>query len=628
MKTFIIVYLLLLPTFLLASNNRLEQLIPQPVELVSQKGEFVITSSTIIGFNSIEGKSSAYFFVSKLNRASGYSLQAVDNRRANIKFILLEKPNMAIGDEGYTLQVNPTEITVSANKYAGLFYGVQTLLQLLPAEIESKKISAVKWTIPAVKIVDYPRFAWRGLMLDVSRHFFTTEEVKLFIDQMVQFKYNTLHLHLTDDNGWRIEIKSLPRLTEVGAWRVPRAGRFGEREEPKEDEAATEGGFYTQDDIRELVKYAESRNVIIVPEIDIPGHSMAAIAAYPELSCTKDSSIKVNPGTKFAEWYDNGTFRMNIDNTLNPSDEKVYLFLDKVFTEVAQLFPSNYIHVGGDECYKGYWKEDAGCKALMKRENIRHIEDLQGYFMKRVEKILASKGKVMLGWDEILEGGISSTSAIMNWRNPTIGAEASQNGHAVVMTPTAFAYLDYCQGDPTIDPPVYANLRLKTAYSFEPVANGANYKNILGGQGNLWTEHIPTMRQVQYMLFPRAWALSEVFWSPKESKDWSNFINRVEAQFERSDAAQINYSRAIYDPIIDVSMKDGKMWLQISTEAPNLDVYYTIDDAMPDNYTTKYVAPVELPSGPITLRVVTYRNNKPIGHLITLNQENLKRRIR
>jgi hexosaminidase len=627
MKTFITVYLLLLPTFLFA-KNRLEQLIPQPVEVIPQKGEFIINSSTTICYNSEEGKSIAYFLVAKLNDASGYSLKAVDGKSANIKFLLLENPNMTIGNEGYTLHVTPTEITISANKAAGLFYGVQTLLQLLPAEIESKRVSVVKWTIPAVKIVDFPRFAWRGLMLDVSRHFFTKDEVKVFIDQMVQFKYNTLHLHLTDDNGWRIEIKSLPRLTEVGAWRVPRAGRFGEREEPKEDETATYGGFYTHDDIRELVKYAESRSVTIVPEIDIPGHSMAALAAYPELSCTKDSSIKVNPGTKFADWFENGTFRMNIENTLNPSDENVYLFLDKVFTEVAQLFPSNYIHVGGDECYKGYWKEDAGCMALMKRENIPQIEDLQGYFMQRVEKILASKGKVMLGWDEILEGGVSSTVAIMNWRNPTIGAEASHNGHAVVMTPTAFAYLDYCQGDPTIDPPVYANLRLKTAYSFEPVPDGANEKNVLGGQGNLWTENIPTMRQVQYMLFPRAWALSEVFWSPKGSKDWSRFINRIEAQFERSDAAQINYSRAIYDPIIDVSMKDGKMWLQISTEAQNLDIYYTIDDAMPDNYTTKYSAPVELPSGPITLRVVTYRDNKPIGHLITLNQENLKRRLR
>ena len=268
-----------------------------------------------------------------------------------------------------------------------MFYGTQTLTQLLPQAVESQTATSANWTLPAVRITDYPRFGWRGIMLDVSRHFFPKEDVKRYIDQLARLKYNTFHWHLTDDNGWRIEIKSLPKLTEVGAWRVARSGHFGDRADPKPGEPVPYGGFYTQDDIKEIVAYARARNVTIVPEIDVPGHSMAALAAYPELSCTK-AAVSVNPGTPFSEWYGNGTFKMKVENTLNPSDEKVYAFLDKVFTEVAALFPNPYIHVGGDECYKGYWAQDTACQALMKKLNIRHVEDLQGYFMSRVEKIL------------------------------------------------------------------------------------------------------------------------------------------------------------------------------------------------------------------------------------------------
>jgi len=503
---------------------------------------------------------------------------------------------------------------------------MQTLLQLLPKGIESKEVVKMKWTIPAVQITDYPRFAWRGLMLDVSRHFFTKEEVKQYIDEMARWKFNTFHWHLTDDEGWRIEIKSLPKLTEVGAWRVQRYGHFGERDFPKPGEPATYGGFYTQDDIREVIQYANERNITIVPEIDVPGHSMAAIAAYPELSCKKDTSTRVSPGSKFSDWYGNGTFKMNVENALNPSDENVYVFLDKVFTEVASLFPGQYIHVGGDECYKGYWKEDEDCQKLMKELGIRHVEDLQGYFMNRVEAILKKNGKKLIGWDEILEGGIAPEATVMSWRGIKGGIEAAKMGHDVVMSPTTFAYLDYNQGERTVDPPIYASLRLNKCYSFDPVPEGVEAKYILGGQGNLWTEQVPTLRHAQYMTFPRAWALSEVYWSPKESKSWDNFVQRVENQFERSDIAEINYSKAIYDVVIKMSRSNGKLLLTMETEAPNLEIYYTINDAMPDKYTTRYTQPAELPEGPITLRVITYRDGKPVGHLITLKREELERR--
>ena len=608
-----------------AQNNSLN-LIPQPAEIVQKSGYYTLPKSTVVGFNKPESIGIAQKLAQKLSIATGYSVKAVQGSRSQVQLNLNSAPDPKIGNEGYTLVSTSKGVVITANQQAGLFYGMQTLLQLLPKEIESKEVVKMKWTIPAVVITDYPRFGWRGLMLDVSRHFFTKEEVKQYIDEMARWKFNTFHWHLTDDEGWRIEIKSLPKLTEVGAWRVQRYGHFGDRDFPKPGEKATEGGFYTQDDIREIILYAKERNITIVPEIDVPGHSMAAIAAYPELSCKKDTSTRVSPGSKFSDWYGNGTFKMNVENALNPSDENVYVFLDKVFTEVAALFPGQYIHVGGDECYKGYWVEDEGCQALMKKLGIRHVEDLQGYFMNRVEAILKKNGKKLIGWDEILDGGIAPEATVMSWRGIKGGIEAAKMGHYVVMSPTTFAYLDYNQGERTVDPPIYASLRLNKCYSFDPVPDGVDAKYILGGQGNLWTEQVPSLRHAQYMTFPRAWALSEVYWSPKESKNWDNFIQRVENQFDRSDIAGINYSKAIYDAVIKMSRRNGKLLLTMETEAPNLEIYYTIDDAMPDKYTARYNEPVELPEGPITLRVITYRNGNPIGNLITLKRDELERR--
>ena len=625
MKNFLLFFLVMIIAAVQAQNSALN-LIPQPVEVKLEKGSFSLTKSTSIGFNKPESREIAEMLARKLNVATGFNLKATQGNKGAIQLNLNSVPDPQLGKEGYSLVSTSKSIIISANQPAGLFYGMQTLLQLLPVEIESKEVVKLKWMVPAVSIKDFPRFAWRGLMLDVSRHFFTKEEVKLYLDEMARFKFNTFHWHLTDDEGWRIEIKSLPKLTEVGAWRVPRAGHFGDRDFPKPGEAATDGGFYTQDDIKEIVAYAKTLNITIVPEIDVPGHSMAAIAAYPELSCKKDTSTRVSPGSKFSEWYGNGTFKMNVENALNPSDENVYVFMDKVFTEVAVLFPGQYIHVGGDECYKGYWKEDEGCQKLMKELGIRHVEDLQGYFMNRVEAILKKNGKKLIGWDEILEGGIAPEATVMSWRGIKGGIEAAQMGHDVVMSPTTFAYLDYNQGERTVDPPIYASLRLKKCYSFEPVPDGVAAKYILGGQGNLWTEQVPTLRYAFYMTYPRAWALSEVYWSPKESKNWDNFIQRVEKQFDRSGVAETNYSKAIYDPIISMSRRNGKLLLTMESEAPNINIYYSIDDAMPDKYTTRYAEPVELPEGPITLRVITYRDGKPIGHLITLKREELERR--
>ena len=626
MKKSLLILLSLAVGFTAQAQKVPVNIIPQPVEITELSGVFTLNKSSVITFNKAEGRATAEMLAQKISTPTGFTLKVQEGKNGAIQLNINDVPNEKIGKEGYTFESNAKGVNISANTSAGLFYGIQTLVQLLPKEIEGKELVKTAWTVPALKITDYPRFAWRGVMFDVSRNFFSKEDVKKYIDQLARMKYNTFHWHLTDDEGWRIEIKSLPKLTQVGAYRVPRSGHFGDRAIPKEGEVATEGGFYTQEDIKEVVRYAQERNVTIVPEIDVPGHSMAAIAAYPELSCNKNPKTFVNPGASIADWYGNGTFKVLYENTLNPSDEKVYEFLDKVFTEVAALFPNPYIHVGGDECYKGFWAADEGCQELMRKLKIHHVEDLQGYFMNRLEKILKTKGKKLLGWDEILEGGISPEATVMSWRGIKGGIEAAKLGHDVVMTPTTFAYIDYNQGENTVDPPIYAGLRVSKSYSFEPVPDGVEAKYILGGQANLWTEQIPNLRYAEYMSYPRVWALADVYWSPKASKNWGNFSKRMEAHFDRAELAQVNFSRAVYDAIVKTTLKENKLSLELGSELSDLDIYYTIDDTMPDNFSPKYSKIIELPEGPITLRVITYRNGKPIGHLITLKRAELERR--
>ncbi len=606
-------------------------IIPAPAQLENGHGHFALTSSTkiIVQANQPEIYKVAEYLVNRIKPATGYSLSVTEGNQAGIQFVLNEEPDARIGNEGYTLDSSPENVIIKANKAAGLFYGVQTLLQLLPAEIEGEAQVDINWKLPVVSIVDYPRFAWRGLMLDVSRHFFTKEYVKHYIDQMARYKYNIFHWHLTDDNGWRVEIKSLPKLTEVGAWRVPRTGTFGSHTPPKPGEAATDGGFYTQEDIREVITYAAERFIQVLPEIDVPGHSMAAIAAYPELSVTKDPNTKVNPGTNFAKWFGDGKFEMYIDNTLNPADEKVYAFLDKVFTEVALLFPFEYIHIGGDECYKGYWERDAGVQAFIKKMKLKDGEALQGYFNNRVSKILSSKNKKLMGWDEILEGGIAPDAAVMSWRGVKGGIEASHQKHAVVMSPSPIYYLDMYQGERSIEPPVYNSARLKDVYDFDILPPEIDSTFVLGGQGNLWTEQISSTPHAEYMTYPRAFAIAETLWSLNTHKNWDNFVERVESHFERFDQAGVNYARSMYDPIIEVRRNEnGLLVINMSTEVAGLVMYYTIDNAIPNHYYSKYVEPIVLPEDVDMLRVISYRNGEPMGRLISIKTEGLEKRIK
>lgn len=614
----------------LAQNN----IIPAPVSYEYTDAMFMLDQQTAIDVKTDDEKVKRYAELFQAFLTQGglqIPLKSVDSPdRMNKAIVVQLSPNANLGDEGYTLEVQENVINLSANAPAGIFNGFQTLRQLLPREFENTGDGAIGLgMIMGCKITDYPRFGWRGLMLDVSRHFFTVDEVKTYLDKMAQYKFNVFHWHLTDDEGWRIEIKSLPKLTEVGAWRVERAGRFGDtRPYPKAGEKATYGGFYTQEQIKDIIKYAADRNITIVPEIDMPGHSMAALAAYPELSVKKEPKF-VNPGSKFAEWYNDGHFEMLIENTLNPADEKVYEFVDKVMTEVAELFPGEYIHMGGDECYQGYWEKSPEVQKFMKKNKLADTHALQSYFVGRVNEIIQSKGKKMIGWDEILEGGdLPKSTAVMSWRGMKGGIEAATMGHEVVMTPTTFAYLDYTQGDKSVENPIYADLSLEKTYSFEPVPDEVEPKYILGGQGNLWTEVIPNLQFAMYMTYPRGLALAETFWSPKEKKDWNSFINRTEQHFMRFEASNTNISTAVYEPIIKLKKEDGKLICELKNNVPNTKIYYTIDNTYPVNFGLEYSGPFEIPEGNLSLRTQTYRNGKPLGRELRIQRDELIKRVK
>jgi hexosaminidase len=621
--------LLLLNLFIITSSFAQSlndiSLIPQPVSLKRLEGNYTLPGNPVIEAD-VAALKFANWLSKKISTATGYPVAVKDHLSAATGTIRLsitgDKP---VNKEQYILKSGKDGVSITAPDPAGLFYGVQTLLQLLPAAIESKTVVPnTSWTIPATDITDYPRFAWRGLMFDVSRHFFTVQEVKEFIDEMARYKFNLLHLHLTDDQGWRIEIKSYPKLTTVGAWNVKKTGTFGTFSEPAADEATNYGGFFTQEDIKELVTYAKDQFVNILPEIDVPGHSLAALASYPELSCTP-GTYKVNSGQKFMIWPPKGHFYGLLDNTLCPANDNVYTFLDKVFTEIAALFPFEYIHMGGDETARNFWEKSPQVKSLMKKENLKNLDEVQSYFVKRVEKIIASKGKKMIGWDEILDGGLPPNATVMSWRGIKGGIDATKLGHEVVMSPTTFAYLDYMQGDASIEPPVYATLRLKTAYEFSPVPDGVDEKLIKGGQANLWTEQVYNMRHLQYMIWPRAFATAESVWSPGNKKDWKDFSGRVEKHFERYTTAGIKYAPSIYDPSIKVSKaRDSILTVDFENEIEGLDVYYSLDNSFPDNFYPRYTnSAVAVPKDAVLLRAITYRNGKPIGRMISITRDEL-----
>ncbi|WGQ12347.1 family 20 glycosylhydrolase [Pedobacter gandavensis] len=610
-------------------------IIPEPVSVIKQAGHFILPENVSIHAPANpELKQVTAFLQERLSIPTGRYVSILSGHagdHAQIRLILNDKQNPQLGNEGYQLTVKTNQILIRANKAAGLYYGAQSLIQLFPKEIESKEpVATQTWSAPCVDITDYPRVGWRGLMLDVARHFFTKEEVKQYINAMVRYKYNILHLHLTDDEGWRIEIKGFPKLTEVGAWNVKKTGEFGNFIPPTPDEPRTYGGFYTQEDLKELIQYAQDRFVNIMPEIDVPGHSLAAIASYPELSCTPGAeNYRVRSGERIMDWSRGAPPTALVDNTLCPANEKVYSFLDSVITQVAALFPFEYIHMGGDEAPFNFWQKSDAIKALMQKEGLKNMHQVQGYFEKRVQAIVESKGKKFMGWDEIMDGDLSPSAAVMSWRGVKNGLDAAMKKHEVVMSPSTYAYLDYMQADQITEPRVYASLRLSKAYEFDPIPAGVDPKYIKGGQANLWTEQVTNIRQAEYMTWPRGMAIAESVWSPKEKKNWENFFGRVEQHFQRLDVAETKYAPSVYDPIFKVSRSaDKQLIIELNTEITGLDIYYSFDNSFPDRFYPKYTEKLTPPKDATMLRVITYRGKQPIGRMMNMPIEELNKRAR
>jgi hexosaminidase len=559
------------------SQNQLP-LIPQPVAIKSGEGSFVLNENTKIILVNPEFKNEVDLFNQFLKINYGFELQILNNSKSHINTIGIQK-NEGKNEttESYQLNVSPTQIQIASAENPGLFYAFQTLTQLLP--VENKQVL----NIPSVEIRDEPKYQWRGMHLDVGRHFFHKAFIKKYLDYMAMYKMNTFHWHLTEDQGWRIEIKKHPKLTEVGAWR--KGSMVGHYNEQKFDDKRY-GGFYSQEDIREIVAYAQARHITIVPEIEMPGHSQAALAAYPELSCTG------GPFEVATKW---GV----LEDVYCPK-EVTFQFLENVLTEVMDLFPSQYIHIGGDESPKIRWKNCPHCQALIKKEGLNGEHELQSYFIKRIEKFVNSKGRQIIGWDEILEGGLAPNAAVMSWRGTEGGITAAKQKHKVVMSPGSHCYFDHYQGEPKNEPiAIGGYTTVEKVYSYEPtpaVLSPEESKYILGAQGNVWTEYMNNPENVEYMAMPRMAALAEVVWGTSDAKNYNAFQNRLIRHFTLLDKMGVNYCKAVFEITSKVSASsNGKgVMFGLSSAFNNSGIHYTIDGSSPTMDSKTYSNPINI----------------------------------
>ena len=562
--------------------NKGINIIPMPQSLVQNEGEFRLNGKTGFYASTPEAKTVASFFASRISKSTGNAMTIIDSESSKNVISLLIDASLDVNDEGYTLDVTPSAVVVKAKTPHGLFYGMQSFMQLLPAEIEDSKIAEkVSWSAPCVTVKDEPRFGYRGIMLDPVRHFMSVEEVKRNLDVLALFKINRMHWHLTDDQGWRIEIKKYPKLTEVGAVRV-------------EGEGHKYGGFYTQEQIKDVVKYAAERFITVIPEIEIPGHEMAAIAAYPELSCTgQQYSPRIIWGVE--------------DIVLCAGKESTFEFFEDVFKEVVELFPSEYIHIGGDECPKTEWKKCPLCQKRIREEGLTakdgHSaeERLQSYFVQRVEQILAKYGKKIIGWDEILEGGLAPTATVMSWRGEKGGIASANMGHDVIMTPNSNGmYIDHFQGDYKIEPVAIGGYTLpKRIYDYDPIPDTLARENkghfIKGVQCNTWSEYMYTNDIREYRTYPRILALSEIAWTETKNKNYEDFERRLNNAYVRLDGHGVNYH--IPQPEQPngscnfVAFTD-KATLEFKTTRP-IKVVYTTDGTEPTPASAEYASPLE-----------------------------------
>ena len=561
-------------------------IIPKPQSMTLNNGNFQFTKETVFVSNQSLAPA-AEIFAKQFEKASGIKLP-IKNETVQTNYIALSIDN-SLPKEGYNLVVQPDKISIAAADYNGAIYALETLRQLLPKEFESSTPVNANWVIPTITINDKPEYPWRGLMLDVSRHFFSKEYILKTLDRMAMLKLNTFHFHLVDNEGWRIEIKKYPKLTEVGAWRVDQEDKLWDERTSNPADAFDNpasapkkyGGFYTQEDIKEIVAYAAARGITVIPEIEMPAHVMSAIAAYPELSCHK-RPIGVPSG---AVW-------PNID-IYCAGQEESFTFLEDVLTEVMALFPSKYIHIGGDEADHTEWEKCPKCQQRIKDNHLKDVHELQSYFIKRIDKFLVSKGRVLVGWDEIMDGGLANDAVVMNWRGIDIGRKALEQGNPVVLT--SDCYINRYQGLPEYEPLAnggYVTLKKLYHYNLEKEnLTPELQKNVLGTQANLWAEFIATPEHSEYMLFPRLLAFSEISWTPDNLKNWDNFVKRTETFMDRLDVMKIKYARSMYQVLPAVENQNGKVFLKLECEVPNADIRYALGDT-PIEKAEKYTQPI------------------------------------
>lgn len=580
-------------------------IIPVPQTLIPQNGTFTFNRNTVVRYDLSNPATEklARELAAQVGLVSGIQpeVKAFSGTDSVNSIVLVTAKGM--NTEAYRLSITPRTISIHASAPNGFFYGLQTLYQLMPPAIYGKTtVKNLKLTVPCAGITDTPRFAYRGLHLDVCRHFFPLPFIKKYIDAMAIHKLNTFHWHLTDDQGWRIEIKKYPELTKTGAFRSQtligtESGFF-----PLKYDGKPYGGFYTQDEAREIVKYAADRFITVIPEIEMPGHAQAALASYPFLSCNNDSTIRVA-----GNW---GIFK----DVYCPS-ETTFSFLEDVLTEIMDIFPGKYIHIGGDECPKDRWKESAFCQQLIKDNNLKDENGLQSYFIHRIEKFLNAHGRNIIGWDEILDGGLAPNATVMSWRGTAGGIAAAKAGHDVIMTPTTYCYFDHYQGNPENEPLAIGGfLPLRMVYQYEPITSeltGDEEKYILGAQANLWTEYIPDTQQVEYMVFPRLAAMSEILWSPRNARNWDDFRSRLNSQFARYDALDIHYANTFNDVWFQSAPAgDNRIAVTLSCDNPDTKIRYTINGQV-HNYTV----PFEVDKT-TTIAATSYVNGKAAGRTV------------
>lgn len=578
--------------------------IPQPMYARADEGVFNIDKDTkiVVDIHSEEMLRIAGFLNEKLSKAAGFELEIVqDGSMPKENFIAFLDAGMPT--ENYVINVRPQNIIVDYGDGAGAFYALQTLFQLLPVEIYSQELQKkTDWTVPCCNIEDKPRFKYRGMHLDVCLHYFDFEFLKKYIDIMAAHKVNRFHWHLTEDQGWRLEIKKYPLLTEKGQWRKETV--VGSLYSGVYD-GIPHGGYYTQEQVKELVKYAADRYVTIIPEIELPGHALAAIACYPELSCGLEDHYET--ATKW------GVFKQ-----VYCPKESTFKFLEDVFDEVFELFPSEVVHIGGDECPKASWKVCPHCQALIKKLGLKDEYELQSYFVTRMEKYINSKGRQIIGWDEILQGGLAPNAKVMSWLGEEGGIKAAQQHHEVVMSPHQKYYLDYWQADPYSEPLAMGGpTTLRMMYDYNPVPEvltPAEQKYIIGVEGCVWTEYMPTPERVEYMAWPRMCAIAETGWTRNE-KDWDGFTRRLEKHFGRLDGMEVGYCEAFFSPMI-VFHKDTQhnMVVSMTVDAPDAEIHYTLDGSVPTADSPKYEIPFSINRSQI-VTAVAIRDGRQIGEI-------------